>query len=113
MANKQAYKNGLRSQFQSGDEAVKAGRAGGVASGRSKRKWASLREAFKERMTDGDRLRIFDAMLEKAAAGDVRAAEFIRDTMGEKPTDRIEQTVNEIAFRIEGVSEAEADLISG
>jgi hypothetical protein len=38
-------------------------------------------------MTDGDRLRIFDAMLEKAAAGDVRAAEFIRDTMGEKPTE--------------------------
>lgn len=64
-------------------------------------------------MTDEDRLRIFDAMLKKAASGDVRAAEFIRDTMGEKPTDRIEQTVNEIAFRIEGTSEAEADLISG
>ena len=64
-------------------------------------------------MTDGDRLRLFDAMLEKAAAGDVRAAEFIRDTMGEKPTDRIEQTVNEVSFRIKGVSEAEADCISG
>ncbi len=64
-------------------------------------------------MTDGDRLRIFDAMLEKAAAGDVRAAEFIRDTMGEKPTDRIEQTVNEIAFRVEGVSPKEADEIFG
>ena len=113
LANRQAYKNGLRSQFQSGDEAVKAGRAGGVASGRSKRKWASLREAFKDRMTDGDRLRIFDAMLEKAAAGEIRAAEFIRDTMGEKPTDRIEQTVNEIAFRVEGVSPKEADEIFG
>ena len=113
MANKQAYKNGLRSQFQSGDEAVKAGRVGGVASGKSKRKWASLREAFKDRMTDGDRLRIFDAMLEKAAAGDVRAAEFIRDTMGEKPTDRIEQTASEFVFRIEGCSEEEAEQLLG
>ena len=64
-------------------------------------------------MTDGDRLRIFDAMLEKAAAGDVRAAAFIRDTMGEKPTDRIEQTASEFVFRIEGCSEEEAEQLLG
>ena len=113
MSNRQAGMNGVATRFHSGKEAAKAGRAGGVASGESKRKWATLREAFKDKMTDGDRVRIFNAMLDKAAAGDVRAAEFIRDTMGEKSTVSIEQQVSEIAFRIEGVSEEEAAAIFG
>ena len=113
MANRQAGRNGVATRFHSGNKAANAGRAGGVASGESKRKWATLRDAFKDKMTDGDRVRIFSAMLEKASAGDVRAAEFIRDTMGEKPTVSIEQQVSEIAFRIEGVSPEEADKLLG
>ena len=113
MANRQAGRNGVATRFQSGKQAANAGRAGGIASGESKRKWATLREAFKDKMTDGDRVRIFNAMLEKAAAGDVRAAEFIRDTMGEKPTVSIEQTNQEFVFRIEGVSQEEADMLCG
>jgi hypothetical protein len=114
MANRQAGNNGIATRFQSGKEAAKAGHAGGVASGESKRKWATLREAFKELMTDGDRQRIFDAMRERAAAGDVRAAEFLRDTMGEKPTVSIEQTEpTEITFRVIDCTPEEADAISG
>lgn len=113
MSNRQAGSNGVATRFQSGNKAANAGRAGGIAAGEARRKWATLREAFKDKMTDGDRVRIFNAMLEKAAAGDVRAAEFLRDTMGEKPVDRVEQQVNEITFRIEGVSEEEAAAISG
>lgn len=113
MSNRQAGSNGVATRFHSGKEAANAGRAGGIAAGEARRKWATLREAFKDKMTDGDRVRIFNAMLEKAAAGDVRAAEFLRDTMGEKPVDRVEQQVNEITFRIEGVSEEEAAAISG
>ena len=89
MANRKAYKNGLQSQFHSGKEAVKAGRAGGIASGKSRRRWATLREAFADLMTDDDRIFIFDAMKRKAQDGDIRAAEFLRDTMGEKPTDSL------------------------
>ena len=114
MANKEAYKNGLQTQFRSGgNAAVKAGRAGGLATAEANRQLATLREAFAAAMTGEDRLGIYYAMRDRALAGDVKAAVFIRDTMGEKPVDKIEQAVNEIAFRVEGVSEAEADLISG
>ncbi len=114
MANRQAGNNGIATRFQSGKEAAKAGHAGGVASGESKRKWATLREAFKALMTDGDRQRIFDAMRERAAAGDVRAAEFLRDTMGEKPTVSIEQAeMPEFTIHVVGCSDEEADAISG
>lgn len=112
MANRQAGRNGVATRFQSGKQAANAGRAGGIVSGESKRKWATLREAFKDNMSDGDRVRIFNAMLEKAAAGDVRAAEFIRDTMGEKPTvcvDAGEPT--EITFRVIGCTQEEADML--
>ena len=114
MANKEAYKNGLRTQFRpGGNAAVKAGRAGGLAAAEANKQIATMREAFTAAMTVEDRLGIYYAMRDKALAGDVRAATFIRDTMGEKPTDRIEQTASEFVFRIEGVSEEEADLITG
>ena len=89
MANKYAGKNGIATRFQSGNKAVNAGRAGGIASGKSRRRWATLREAFTDLMTDDDRMIIYDAMKHKAMDGDVRAAEFLRDTMGEKPTDSL------------------------
>lgn len=113
MANKNAGKNGVETRFQSGKEAAKAGEKGGVASVAVRRQYASFRDAFKAMMTDEDRQKIYDALITKAMSGDVRAAEFLRDTLGEKPVERVEQTVNEITFRIEGVSEEEADEISG
>ena len=87
MANKHAYRNGVATRFQSGNKAAKAGHAGGIASGASKRRWNTLREAFTFLMTDDDRISMFDGLMRKARDGDVRAAEFLRDTMGEKPTD--------------------------
>ena len=108
MANKKAGDNGIATRYKSGNEAVIAGRKGGKASGQSRRQFASFREAFKDSMTDEDRERIFQALKKKAMEGDVRAAEFLRDTMGEKPTDKVEQTSNEYVYRIEGMSESEA-----
>lgn len=113
MANKNAGKNGVETRFQSGKAAAKAGEKGGVASAVVRRQYASFRDAFKAMMTDEDRQKIYDALMTKAMSGDVRAAEFLRDTLGEKPVERVEQTVNEITFRIEGVDPAEADEISG
>lgn len=113
MANRRAGNNGEATRYQSGEEAAKAGKKGGIASGAVRRQHASFRDAFKVLMTDEDRRLIYLALMDKAKAGDVRAAEFLRDTMGEKPTERFEQTVSEITFRIEGVSAEEADLISG
>lgn len=114
MANKEAYKNGIQTQFRSGgNAAVKAGRAGGLATAEANRQIATMREAFASAMTEEDRLGIYYAMRAKALAGDVRAAVFIRDTMGEKPTDKIEQTASEFVFRIEGCSEEEAEQLLG
>ena len=114
MANRYAGNNGIATRFQSGDEAAKAGRAGGIASGRSRRRWNTLREAFRELLTDDDLILMFNALLSKAKEGDVRAAEFLRDTMGEKPTVSIETTEpTEITFRVIGCSEEEAEQIFG
>ena len=108
MANKNPAK-----RFESAKEAQIAGKKGGIKSGEVRRQYATFRDAFKAMMTDEDRQKIYDALITKAMSGDVRAAEFLRDTLGEKPVERVEQTVNEITFRIEGVSEEEADEISG
>lgn len=49
-----------------------------------------FRESFKESMTQERMAKIFNALCEKAENGDVQAAAFLRDTMGEKPTDTME-----------------------
>ena len=100
-------------RFSSGKVVETAGRKGAAASAVVRRQYATFRDAFKAMMTDEDRQKIYDALMTKAMSGDVRAAEFLRDTLGEKPVERVEQTVNEITFRIEGVDPAEADEISG
>lgn len=112
MANRYAGNNGIATRFQSGNKAAKAGRDGGIASGESKRRWKSLREAFRELLTDDDLILMFNALLSKAKEGDVRAAEFLRDTMGEKPTVSIETTEpTEITFRVIGCTQEEAEQL--
>lgn len=72
-----------------------------------------LRRAAEQIVDEEMAMKIISAFAEKAAAGDNAAGIFLRDLLGEKPVEKVEQTINEIAFRIEGVSEEEADLISG
>lgn len=72
-----------------------------------------LKHAAEEVITPEKAKEIIEALATKAASGDVQASTFIRDLLGEKPVEKLEQTINEIAFRIEGVSDEEADRISG
>lgn len=72
-----------------------------------------LKRAAEEVVTPEKAREIIAALADKAACGDVQASTFLRDLLGEKPKEVIEQTISEIAFRIEGVSEEEADAISG
>ena len=84
-------------------------RAGGIASGKARREKKALRETLEELLAmpiktgkkdDLEKIKcianmkgknitmqetIMLAMLNKAAKGDVRAAEYIRDTIGQKP----------------------------
>lgn len=85
-----ANKNPSEKTRFSGKEAVEAGRKGAAVSAVVRKQRAMFRESFKERMTQERMAKIFNALCEKAENGDVQAAAFLRDTMGEKPTDTME-----------------------
>ena len=113
MANKFAGENGKATRFHGGKEASASGRKGGKASGIARKKYSSLREAFKAYMTDEDRFQIYQGLVDKAKKGDVRAATFLRDTMGEKPSLQQNMMSSEIVLRVEGGSQEEAESLFG
>lgn len=93
MANE---KNLIPHNKRSKSEARENGRKGGIASGESRRKRKSLREQLEILLENGNTQEsIAVALVEKAMSGDVRAFEVLRDTIGEKPVDKVEtkQTV--------------------
>lgn len=89
-------------EFQKGDTTGKsaAGKIGGVKSGESKRRMKTFKEellailATETKNTKGETVsfqsNINAALILKAAKGDVRAYEVIRDTLGQKPKDEKE-----------------------
>lgn len=113
MANAENLKKGKATQFKSGKDAEENGRKAGVASGASRRRKRAMRQAaamlLNTQIPMNERgpfmgtvktlLKTFgytpddatyqDALLAgimlEAMKGDVRAAEFIRDTAGESP----------------------------
>lgn len=108
MANEQNLKKGRATQFQSGEKAARSGQKGGIASGESKRKTKTFREALRallESEVPDAQLRealeqlgfeptylnqISLSSVKKAVQGDIEAARFVRDTIGEKPRDGLE-----------------------
>lgn len=101
MPNEENLKNGVATQFKSGDEAVENGRKGGIASGVSKREKADLRKVIQtwlesQATTDkngnpmtGAELMAMVAVKEMSK-GSARHWELIRDTAGFKPVDKVE-----------------------
>lgn len=68
------------------------GKMGGIASGESKRRKKTLKEELIMLLeSDNNNNKISTALLKKALDGDIQAFTTIRDTIGEKPTDKIEQ----------------------
>lgn len=105
-------------------KAREIGKLGGIASGKAKRekklmkdqlelllslpmKDKSLKNKMKELGIEGDnidnQMAIVIAMWEKAFKGNVKAAEFIRDTLGEKMPDKVEvnASIGEVAGEID------------
>ena len=97
--------------FRSGQEAAEAGRSGGKRSGESRRTKKLLRETvtdmLRQPVTDEETkaliraagiktkrpdnmAAIAAALIREALKGNCRAFELIRDTIGEKPTDRLQ-----------------------
>lgn len=93
------------SSDQSRDEAAKNGQKGGKKSGETRRRRKTLREDLiallktVKTTTDGEEKTVQEGILAslimKALSGDVRAFEVIRDTIGEKPVDKVAQTDGE------------------
>lgn len=103
---------------QSKEEARTRGRAGGIASGIARREKKAFRETLETllsmKMENGDEVSVEDitsfkgikgknisvqeailiAQIQKAMKGDTRAAEYVRDSIGQKPTDNMNMSVN-------------------
>ena len=98
---------------QSREEAVRNGKKGGIASGKARREKKLMRETLDAllampikngKFADVDSIRNFAAIkgknisvqeaimiaqIQKAMKGDTRAAEYVRDTIGQKPVDNV------------------------
>ncbi len=115
---------------ESKSEARRRGRAGGIASGKARREKKAMRETLdillSMPMKDGasadvESIRSFAsikgknisvqeailiAQVQKAMKGDTKAAEYVRDTIGQKPGENVEMTMNLPVF-FEGEDELE------
>ena len=84
-----AGKDNLR-PVSSKKEARERGRKGGLASVESRRKRKTLKEELLLMLSDGETQQsVTLALIEKAMSGDTKAFEVIRDTIGEKPIDKV------------------------
>ena len=80
------------------DEAVKRGSNGGKASGKARREKKLLRETLIELLEMENKKGVTGqesiccALFKRANTGDTKAFEIIRDTIGQKPVEKIETT---------------------
>lgn len=107
-------------QFKSGREAAEAGHKGGIANGENNKARKTMRSELEAmlKMTVKDKngkdtgktfqAAITAALIAKAAKGDTKAYELIRDTIGEKPAERItlasidQKTIDEVEKMVMG-----------
>lgn len=113
--------NAKATQFRSGDEAVKNGKKGGKASGKSRNRKKLLREYFEilleKKITDknGVTMTGAEAMATKvfqlALKGDLKAFEIVRDTAGQKPIEKVvvSEVDNDVIDEVERMIKNDAD----
>lgn len=78
---------------RSENEVRELARKGGIKSGESRREKKLFKEAIEKKL--GKSLdSMIDSMIKQAQKGNVQAITFLRDTIGEKPTDKLEADVN-------------------
>jgi hypothetical protein len=89
------HENLIPANKRTKEEARELGRKGGIASGKVRRERKTLKEELILLLEeDENNKKISVALLKKALEGDIHAFTTIRDTIGEKPTDKIEADVN-------------------
>ena len=82
---------------RSEDEVRAIGRKGGIASGKARKEKKMLKELLEDALskgteTDNEYINITLALIKEANKGNVKAYEVIRDTLGQKPIDKVEHT---------------------
>ena len=102
---------------KSPEERSKIAKMGGIASGEAKRRKKTFREAMEAILetevldNNGNKIDLLTAIsakqIEKANKGDTKAFEVIRDTIGQKPVERVE--ITEWDTKIAGEIEAYVD----
>lgn len=82
-------------------EAKKRGRNGGIKSGEARREKKLFKEAIEKQLGQSIDSMI-SSMIDQAQKGNVQAITFLRDTIGEKPTDKVEADLNtDVTINIE------------
>ena len=81
------------------EERQEIARKGGIASGKARRERKALKEALLvaldiEKGNKTVQEIGVEALLQKFMSGDIQAFTTVRDTIGEKPTDKVEAAVN-------------------
>ena len=86
---------------RSESEVRELGRKGGIKSGEARREKKLFKEAIEKKL--GQSLdSMIDSMINQAKNGNVQAITFLRDTIGEKPTDKVEADINsDVTINIE------------
>lgn len=102
---------------KSPEERSKIAKMGGIASGEAKRKKKTFREAMEAILAsevldkNGNKIDLLTSIsakqIEKANKGDTKAFEVIRDTIGQKPVEKVE--ITEWDTKIAGDIEAYVD----
>ena len=72
-------------------------RAGGIASGKARKEKKWFKEEI-EKQLGANIEKVIEALWKKASSGDVQASQFLRDTIGEKPTDKVENTNVDMSY---------------
>lgn len=112
---------GKATRFKSGEQAVKSGRKGGIASGEAKRKKKLLKECFdalleqdykgKDGQIASGAETLAMTVFQKAQRGDLKAFELVRDTSGQGVVQKImvaevdQSTIDEVESMVLGEEE--------
>jgi hypothetical protein len=86
--------------IRSESEARENGKKGGIKSGEVRRARKTLKEELLLLLESGNtQNKISLALIKKALKGDIKAFEVLRDTIGEKPTDKQEVSFNPVIIK--------------
>ena len=115
-------KIGAKTRFKAGKKQAEIARQGAIASTAVRREKRTMREIaeiiLSKNVTTSDgvvtgKYAVLAKVIDKALKGDLQAAAFIRDTIGEKPTEKTQTELTLTQALVEFVDEKSDDKDSG